>query len=293
MELLVVAASEKMVRDAKDGELDGFGRFEFVFTGASIENVDRAAAFAVPRATAPVVALVEDHVYPEPEWAERIIAAHRGDWAVVSPTILNANPRSMLSWTNLLIAYGPSTEPNYSGEKTALPGHNITVKTHLLKQYGDGLADKLVRGGGLLEDLQEKGHRLYLESSARLAHANPSRVAPTIELRFCAGRLYGHTRAVENDWTPLHRFLYVAGGLLIPFLRLTRFREEFFSLGRRAELTPKVYPALFFGLLMDALGQMAGYALGPGNSREVLATFEMDRIQHLNAFDRRMLAPQD
>ena len=289
IELLIVSASEEMMKDLRPGETDGFQNTVFVHTGHPVDNVDRASSFGIHRATAPLVALIEDHAYPEPDWASRILEAHQGDWCAVGATVLNANPRSSLSWTNLLIAYGPWTEPNYGGEKDALPGHNITYKTDLLKAYGSRLIDKLGRTGGLLEELQERGGRFYLATEARLSHANPSRFRPTMELRFCAGRLYGHTRATENDWTPLHRILYVGGGLLIPFVRLRRFREEFFDQGKRAHLWPRIVPGLLFGLFLDALGQMAGYALGPGRSADVLAVFEMDRMQHLNAHDRALL----
>lgn len=289
IELLIVSASEDKMLDLLPGELEGFGSTAFVYTGAPIANVDKAAAFGVHRANAPVVALIEDHAYPEPDWARYILRAHQQGWGAVGSTVLNANPRSTVSWTNLLIAYGPWTEPNTRGEQEALPGHNITYKTNLLKAYGDKLIDKMGRDGGLIEELQANGERLYLESDARLEHANPSRVLPTIQLRFNAGRLYGYTRAVENEWTPLHTILYVTGGLLIPFIRFRRFRSEFFGFGKRADLVPRVFPMLWFGLLLDALGQMAGYALGPGKSVAVLSVFEMDRRQHLNRADQHML----
>jgi len=82
-------------------------------------------------------------------------------------------------------------------------------------------------------------------------------------------------------------------GLLIPLIRYRIFKREFFNGGKRRELYPRVVPALLLGLLMDALGQMAGYALGPGNAPAVLAVFEMDRMQHLIASDRRQLTPPD
>jgi hypothetical protein len=56
---------------------------------------------------------------------------------------------------------------------------------------------------------------------------------------------------------------------------------------RRAALGPRIYPALLAGLVLDGLGQMAGYAFGPGGAPAELATFEMDRGQHLDAHDRR------
>jgi hypothetical protein len=49
--------------------------------------------------------------------------------------------------------------------------------------------------------------------------------------------------------------------------------------------------ALFTGLLFDAGGQMLGYVAGPGGAPDRLATFEMDRIQHLDAHDRALFEP--
>lgn len=289
LELIVVASGETALEDADSAELDGFARVHRVFTGAAIRNVDTAAADGVHRATSPVVALIEDHAYPEPDWAEQIIAAQAaGEWGVVGTTMMNANPHGMWSWTNLLIAYGPWTLPAHPGEQDALPGHNVTYRRDLLLAYGDRLGEKLGRSGGLLQDLQDRGYRLYL-SGARLAHANPSRLWPTITLRFNAGRLYGYLRARDEGWTPLHRVVYVLGGPLIPFVRFRRIRAELFGRGRRAQLVPRIWPWLFAGLVLDALGQMAGYALGPGRAPEVLAVFEMDRMRHLTARDRRLL----
>jgi hypothetical protein len=299
IELLVVAADPACLADAHLHELLGFAAVQRVFTATPITNVDHASAHGVHAATAPIVALIEDHAYPEPAWSERIVEAHLGPWAVVGGAMINANPDSSpWSWTNLLIAYGPSTDPTVSGEVDALPGHNIAFKTESLRAYGDGLAARLGRAGGLLDSLRDRGGRFYRQASARLAHANPSRLAPTIQLRFCAGRLYGHLRARDNNWTPLHRIVYVAGGLLIPFLRIGRFRQEFFTAlppnSQRASIhRASVLPALWFGLLLDALGQMAGYALGPGRAADVLAVFEMDRMQHLTPADRRLLESPD
>jgi len=287
IELIIVAPDSRAVTADDESYLAGFGRVAVVPVG-SINNVDVAAAGGVLRATAPVVALIEDHAFPQAGWAEAIVRAHAGPWAAVGATMVNANPRSMLSWTNLLLAYGWWTEPVSGGEVAALPGHNIAYKTALLQRYGDRLREKLGRAGGLLDDLKAQGGRLYLAADARIAHVNPSRLRSTVTLRFNAGRLYAATRAC--GWSASRRWLYVLGGPLIPFVRFRRLWREFFGQGRRSQLIPHVVPALLLGLILDALGQMAGYARGVGRSIDVLATFEMDRWQHLTARDHRALA---
>lgn len=288
IELILIAETEQAIADHEAAELAEFARVAVVAVGP-IANVDRVAAAGVHSATAPVVALVEDHAFPEPGWAAALVDAHRGEWAAVGSTMVNANPHSMLSWVNLLIAYGPWTEPATAGAVDTLPGHNISYKRAHLLAYGEALGEALTRNGELPNALRKRGHHFYLEPAARLAHANPSRLASTVELRFSAGRLYGATRARQERWPPWKRLCYVLIGPLIPVVRFQRLRSELFGAGKRAQLVPRIWPALAFGLLLDGLGQMVGYALGPGQTPQTLAVFEMGRAHHLVKRERALL----
>lgn len=286
LEIVIVCPEETSLSDARPGELDGFLRVTTVAAG-NISNVDVASVPGIYAATAGTVAIIEDHAFPEPSWAEAIISHRRDTWAAVGAIVMNANPRSGLSWANLLIAYGPSTEPCREGETKALPGHNLAFDRAGLLALEPHLRDKIVRGGGLLESLQSNGGRFFQSGAARLAHVNPSRSSSSTSLRFNAGRLYGATRAREGNWGIVKRLAYTVLGPLIPFVRFIRVREEMFGGGKRASLAPRIYPALFYGLVMDGFGQMAGYLSGPGSSHEVLATFEMDRRLHITADEIR------
>lgn len=288
IELILVASSTEAIADGGDADLAGFGRQQTLTIGP-ITNVDRAAAAGVFHATTPIVALIEDHAFPAPGWAAAMVAAHQGEWAAVGSTMENANPQSLLSWINLLIAYGPWTEPATDGEVATLPGHNISYKREYLLAYGDTLGAALERGGELPNALRKKGHRFYLAAAAKLSHLNPSRLTSTADLRFSAGRLYGATRAADEGWSWLKRLLYIVSGPLIPLVRIRRFRQELFANHKRAHLRPRIWPALLLGLIFDAAGQMVGYGWGPGKTAEKLAVFEMDRPQHLTPQDRVML----
>ena len=289
LELIVVAPTQADASDHEPHELQGFGAVQLVEAGP-IDNVDHAAAAGIRAARSPVVAIIEDHAFPDAAWAEAIMAAHEGPWGVVGSTIMNANPDSTFSWTNLLIAYGWWTDPAEGGETQMLPGHNISYKQAALEAYEDRLPEMLGRSGGLLDDLLARGYRFYVEPRARIYHTNPSLLRSTVDLRFSAGRLYGATRARREGWSPAKRAFYTAAGPLIPLIRLKRVHEELFAGGQRAQLTPRVYPGLFFGLVLDGLGQMTGYAFGPGTTAEKLSTFEMDRAQHLTVEDQQSFA---
>jgi len=48
-------------------------------------------------ATAPIVALAEDHSYPDPTGAEILIEARQENRAAVKQEVRNANPESIIS----------------------------------------------------------------------------------------------------------------------------------------------------------------------------------------------------
>ncbi len=285
IELVVVAPDDAALSDAAAHELEGFWSVLTVPTGP-IADVERASAAGIHRTTAPVVGLIEDHAFPEPEWAAAMVDAHTGPWVAVASTIVNANPDRMLSWCNLLVAYGPSVEPVTEGARDAIPGHNLSFKREALVAYGESLRDRLGREGGLLADLRANGGQFLLSARARVHHINPSTVAATAEVRVNAGRLYAARRATSGEWGVARRALYIALGPLIPFVRFTRVTRELFGDGRRQELARRVRPAVFAGLVFDAVGQMLGYAFGEGRSRHVLTHFELDRMLHITAHER-------
>ena len=284
IELLIVAESEAAL-DAPAAALDGFASVHILEVGP-IENVDRAQAPGIRAATADVVALVEDHAYPAPTWAEALLEAYAsGPWSVVGSAIANANPRSSLSWANLLIGYGTMgwVDPIREGEVEFLPNHNVSYRREVIQAYDDGLEDKLVRESGFHGELRENGHRFYL-ASARVYHVNPSRATSVWALRFAAGRLYGAQRA--DGWSPVKRLAYTAGSPLIPLVRLRRFKQDMFDAGPHGSLWPRVAPATLLGFIADAAGQAAGYASGEGDAPEKLAAFEFYRMRHVTESDK-------
>src|SRR6478672_3500020 len=65
-----------------------------------------ARARGVRIARAPFLFIAETHAYPDPELAERLIAALSSEYSVAVPGFRNANPMSSLSWAGFLSDYG-------------------------------------------------------------------------------------------------------------------------------------------------------------------------------------------
>jgi len=288
IELIVVGPEPAALEDMTDADAAGFGSMQTLFTGAPIENVDHAGAVGLLAGESDVVAIVEDHAYPEPGWAQAVVDAHHGPWALVGAVVVNANPASPWSWSNQLMAYGEWTEPVEGGEMSNVSRHNVSFKRSVIEQYGDDLGKVFARGGGLLPKLRDQGQRFLLCDTARVRHLNPSRFRSTAELRFLAGWLEGGTRSAREGWSPVRRAIYTLGSPLIPVVRFMKVRQKVLApihQGRRLRLLGAVLSAL----ALDAAGQAIGFCIGPGRTEKRLADFEHDRGRHLTAADRRAL----
>lgn len=289
IELVLVIPDERSIDDADPAETAPFASVRVVTVGP-IGNVDRASAHGIRAAAAPVVAIIEDHGFVQPGWAEAVLRGYADGRAdAVGAVMQNANPASHLSWCNLVLAYGWWLHPERAGEMDDVPGHNISYRRAALAPMADGLEDRLGRAGDLHDRLRAAGARFRLVPDGAVAHVNPSRWASTASLRFHAGRLYAFAR--RRDWSRWKRLLYALGAPAIPLVRLARLRADLLAGSGSSTLTAAFLPTLALVLVIDAVGQAAGYLAGAGRSIEVLATFEMDRRRHLRRRDAAVLAP--
>jgi hypothetical protein len=279
---LVIVSPLPIMQDLEEDHLKEFGSYRVVEIDA-FRSIGQANAAGIRQATASIIALAEDHCFPDPQWAEKLIAAHHGPWTAVGPGVRNANPNTAVSWSDLFIGYGPWLTPAPSREADFLPGHNSSYKREVLLEYGDQLESMMEAETLLHWDLREKGHRLYMESSATTAHTNFSLWTSWVPAQFHNGRLFAGVRARGKPL--LWRIVFILGAPLIPGVRLWRIWKNLPCHELKAKLWGCL-PTLVIGLAINGLGQFIGYALGAGNALERVGRYEVDRFKHVCEQDR-------
>ena len=284
LEIVIVASSAASV-DLDAAELTEFSRVCVVEIG-EIKSTGRAIAAGVREATAPVVTYAEEHAYPAPGWAEALIKAHWQPWAAIGVALANANPGNMISWASLFTDFGPWVDPVQAGEIKHLPWHHAAYKRAVLMEYGPELDSIFETESILHRDLQARGHRLYLEAAAKTDHVNISLLSSYLAAEFNGARMFAANRARSVKWSMVRRVFYIAKLPLVPFVRLQRVVGHILRAGRGKELLPGILPILIIGLVADALGQLAGYALGAGNAAQRRVSFELNRCQHVTEQDK-------
>ena len=253
-----------------------------------IRSLSWARAPGIRAAAAPLVALGESHCFPEPEWAERFVAAHQNGWAAVGPAVVNANPGTAVSWVNLLLDYSPWLAPTSGGELPDLPGHNSSYRRDLLLEYGDRLESMLEAETIMHQDLRARGHRLYQEPTALAAHLNVTRTSSWIGERFQTGRRFASARS--HGWPVWRRLAYAAGSPLIPLVRARRILGDIRRIDASRHLGGRGFLLFAFALAVSAVGELVGYVRGSGDSMYALSRIELHKERHVRPAERAELA---
>jgi hypothetical protein len=283
MEVLIVAESSAGI-DLAALAGDAFATCRTVEVGP-IRERGAAAAAGMLAATSPIVGLVEDHSFPEPEWAEAMLRAHAGGWTGVGPVVYNANPETVGSWVNYILSYGGFAPPLEAGERDLLPWHNSSYKRDALAPFADRLGHLLEWEGSLQAELRARGHALYLEPAARTHHSNVSRAWSTVGLNTQRGRIMGAQRAAREGWPLWRRVLQAAAFPLFPLLQLRHVRPEM----QRMPVPPAIRTRVFLGVAAT-LGVLAaaeawGLLAGEGDAVARIEDYELHRTRHLSRRD--------
>jgi hypothetical protein len=238
-----------------------------------------ARAVAVRTATAPVVVLGETHVFPDPDWAARLLRAHESDWAGVAPGLENANPSSALSWAGFLMDYGRwlAGKPA-DGEIPAPPTYNGSWKREALLACGDRLPELLEPGTPLESELAARGGRFSHEPGARVAHLNVARRGPWAAERYYGGRLFATRRS--RHWPFARRLLYFGGSVLIPLIRVVRTQPAVRLAARDSRLPRGTLAAVALGSTLWALGEAVGYLAGAGRAEARMLEYELHKERY-------------
>jgi hypothetical protein len=285
---VVIAAPTSAAIGPELPELQGFGAVRVV-TVADGTSGPVARAQTVRAATAPIVFFAETHAYPLPGMVEALIEAHRGPWAAVGPSMSNANPERLVSWSNLFVDYGRWVDVTERGPVDDVPGHNSAYKRDLLLAFDDELGSFLRGATFMNAELRARGHQLLLEPAAKVEHLNVSLTGWMLRERYFSSRNYAALRA--RRWARPRRLLYVLGSPLIPVVRLRRTLAEIRRSGHGEELLPRLLPALMLNLVAGGVGELIGYALGPG-SVEFLQEVDLHRTRYLHPEERRREADE-
>jgi hypothetical protein len=277
---IVIVAPPGSLGQIDSSQLDGFGAVRVVPVPEPL-LLPRARAAGVRAASAPIVFLGETHCFPEPDMCQRLLSGFTDErCAAVVPAIVNANPKTALSWASYLTDYGGWGPGRTSGELEEPLKYNGAYRRDVLLELGDQLDDLLdANNEELWPILHQRGYYSCFDRDARANHVNATTLRVMLRIRFCAGALIGKQRA--RRWTWNRRLMYIVGSPLIPAVLVWRARSNvrFGAPGQSLPLGTTV--GISVGALTKTVGEVLGYlGLTPHSAEHGLTDAELHKLRY-------------
>jgi hypothetical protein len=223
------------------------------------------------KASAPIVAVIEDHSMLPRTWAEEVLEAHRQyegqNEGVIGGPVENGTTASVFDWAFFLTEYAPLLPPMSAQRATGIAGGNASYRRALLPLDDDRFAN--LWENHLQQELKRKGVALRIHPGMTLLHRNPFTQQEFRRQRYLFLRSIAAMRA--QSWGILRRLIHGGGALLVlPWLLPLRVILAVWRKHRnRRELIASL-PMIVSFLWIGIAGEIAGYLGGDGGSlREV------------------------
>lgn len=234
-----------------------------VYDGRLSESIPRLRHRGIRASTAPIVAIIEDHVAVESGWA-RTILQKMDDRSVSAVGGRVESGRG--GWLNtgvFLADYARYIGPVAEGPYADLPGNNVAYRREALLEYADALADGKWESW-VNEALAAAGHRMISTNDMVVSHIKGFSLDEVITQRWHFARAYAGMR--NADLGLAKRAVYGAGSTILPLLLTWRATRLFLAKNVSKLTIVATWPLVAGYMTIGAAGECVGYLFGPGRS---------------------------
>jgi hypothetical protein len=230
----------------------------------------------VAAASAPAIAFMSDHCYPDPGWAQALIDAYEDPWAAVGYTF-----RASLGTTYGARAARIADHGRWlagvasSGPVDAISYGEASYRRDFLEGLGEAMEWTLDSDFSLQSRLHESGRAMSIASGAVITHDNLATVRANGLVSYHSSRLVGARHLGDGRRITVRRVLYaLAAPIAVPVLRTLRQVREIRGLVPAGQLAMAL-PAIIVKNVYEGFGQAVGYLRGEGNAAVRLVDAEL------------------
>ncbi len=230
------------------------------FGSKSREHHDILRAIGLRLATAPIIALLEDHGTPSKGWCSAVMEAHRrSDAAVIGGAVENGMDR-ILNWAVYYCDFGRYQNPVPEHDAEFASDSNVSYKRDALmsakEQWYEAFHETSVNW-----EIRRRGEKLTLDPNMIVHQTRRNlRFGPALNERYVWGRSFAGTRAAEISG--MKRVVFAALSFALPFLLTTRILLQGLRKGRFLKELILGLPLIFFLQIFWAMGEFVGYVTG-------------------------------
>jgi len=217
-----------------------------------------------------IIAILEDHEVVPQGWCQNILAYHRTypEVAAVAGPIENGCTETLTDWAAFFCEYCAFMLPLHSGFTQIIPGNNIAYKRWALES-----SQAEDRKNGFWETtlhpaLLQRGCRFRMEPRLAVSHQKHFGFWEYIQQRFYYSRYYASLIMRQRSW--LYRLIRSVACAILPVLLIYRILSCGYSKHRFLKELLLSLPLLIIFTIVWAVGEVAGYLLGAGQSLSLI-----------------------
>lgn len=233
------------------------------------ESVLALRAIGYPLARAPIVAASEDHTRVAVGWAAAILECHaeNPDAAAIGGSVDNGTTTSYAEWASFLCGHDRELAPLGRAQPVGvIGGTNVSYKRQALDRLrpltGIGVNDAV-----FTRELARGGAKLLVDDRISCWHEQHMSFRRATFLHYHAGRMGAGGRRQRVSVAELAR---IAITPLAPLILTARLGLWLFQRGRYRARFVYELPAIVWLFGARAVGEIVGYAAGPGRSALLL-----------------------
>jgi hypothetical protein len=219
-------------------------------------------ALAIDAATAPAVAVIEDHVLVRPGWARSLIDSEAHN-TVIGGAVANAATDRLVDWAAFLCEYSHLLPPLPRGPAAWVTGNNTLYPAALLERHREA-----VRAGRWEHHLHEAilagGGVLLSRPDIVVDHKKHYTVWEYLTQRYWYARSFAGSRVAGLPW--LRRTVWGLAAVALPPVLLWRIISRCVRKELPRSLVWRSLPLLALFTVAWGLGEVAGSWFGEGDS---------------------------
>ncbi len=221
----------------------------------------RARAFQVAKGSA--VAVIEDHVIVPPGWAKAMLSALSETTPIVGGSVENAATQRWVDWAAFLCEYSHCILPIPEGSVEWLTGNNVIYRRELLDRFREAIeAGKWENH--LHEAIRKAGIPLTCRPEICVGHKKHYTFAEYLSQRYLYARSYAGARMAGESFAK--RIAVGCAAFALPPILFYRTVSRILQRKRHRKELFISLPAIGLFVCAWALGEIAGYWMGPGDS---------------------------
>ena len=225
-------------------------------------SIPQMRALAFDAATAPSVAVIEDHVLVGPGWAHALLLA-RESARVVGGGVRNAATGSLLDWAAFLCEYSHLLPPLQAGASSWVTGNNTVYERALLESHRE--VTHAGRWENYLHDtLRGEGVTLECRPDIVVDHKKHYTFAEYFSQRYLYARSYAGARVADASLP--RRLGFALAAFALPPLLLWRTVSRTLRKEVARGLVWRTVPLTVLFVCAWGAGEVVGYWFGAGDS---------------------------